>query len=472
MPGHYDFNSAMPLSGLSFQLEGREHTKESEAAVRRSINTLREPSSRSRKSSRSHRRFLVSPPTTAMPARRPTPSTIGRHPPLGQIPQRILGGEGDDLRGNNERDCTIFRFIGLRLYDYSCRRHLLHVRIDRVMGAVVLCRFFFERPLKYTMTKECRSSSAHQPMTPIEIIAIVFSCLFGGSLLGISIRPLLPEQHLNTESKDVIKLGVGLVGTMAALVLGLLVASAKGSFDARNGEITQLAANSILLDRVLAHYGPETRDMRGMLKAAVARMIVQTWSESGSTSASDPKGRTRRATLRQDSGIATWHRCSARVAIAGAVDRDQYRTDALALVRTKRNFDFKTLSCRRSLLAQHPFHQLWIAQSTQLDGGDHTARQCDVGCGCAVSDPRARSSFFRLDSDFCRTIKKGARAARKLANRKPPTFYYDGVIWQGVKESRSAPWEQSRISTPCLKMASFPELSPASRGKLQRGCRR
>jgi hypothetical protein len=124
-------------------------------------------------------------------------------------------------------------------------------------------------------------------MTPIEISAIVFSCVFGGALLGIFLRPLLPAQHLSADTRDVIKLGVGLVGTMAALVLGLLVASAKGSFDARSNELTQLAANTILLDRVLAHYGPESGEMRGMLKAAMARMIDQTWSKQGSTSGSD-----------------------------------------------------------------------------------------------------------------------------------------------------------------------------------------
>lgn len=65
------------------------------------------------------------------------------------------------------------------------------------------------------------------------------------------------------------KLGVGLIGTMTALVHGLLVASAEGWFDTQRGELTQLAANTILLDRVLAHYGPETADVRGMLKLAV-----------------------------------------------------------------------------------------------------------------------------------------------------------------------------------------------------------
>lgn len=125
-------------------------------------------------------------------------------------------------------------------------------------------------------------------MGPIEISALVFACVFGGSVLGMLLRSILPEQHLNAETKDVIKLGVGLIGTMTALVLGLLVASAKGAYDTRRAELTQLAANTILLDRVLAHYGSETAEIRGLLKLAVAGMIDQIWAQSGGGPQSPP----------------------------------------------------------------------------------------------------------------------------------------------------------------------------------------
>jgi len=118
-------------------------------------------------------------------------------------------------------------------------------------------------------------------MSPMEISAIVFACVFGGSIVGMLLRPILPQQHLNADTKDVIKLGVGLIGTMTALVLGLLVASAKGAYDTRRAELTQMAANTILLDRVLAHYGPETAEIRGLLKLAVANMINQIWAQGG-----------------------------------------------------------------------------------------------------------------------------------------------------------------------------------------------
>jgi hypothetical protein len=93
------------------------------------------------------------------------------------------------------------------------------------------------------------------------------------------LRRVLPEHHLSADSKEVIKLGTGLVATMAALVLGLLVASAKGSFDAQSAEVTQASANIILLDRLLAQYGSETKEIRQSLRNITVRALEETWSK-------------------------------------------------------------------------------------------------------------------------------------------------------------------------------------------------
>lgn len=114
-------------------------------------------------------------------------------------------------------------------------------------------------------------------MSPIVVGCIVLTCVFGGAMLGMAIHTLLPERHLNAESKDVIKLGMGLIATMSALVLALLTSSAKGSYDTQRNEVTQVSANVILLDRVLAHYGPETKEARDLLKLSVAGMIDRMW---------------------------------------------------------------------------------------------------------------------------------------------------------------------------------------------------
>ena len=104
-------------------------------------------------------------------------------------------------------------------------------------------------------------------MSPIAISTIVFVSVFGGALAGIGLRAILPEHHLSSESKDVVKLSMGLVATMSALVLGLLVAAAKNSYDTQGSELTDLSARVVLLDRMMAHYGPETQDVRTQLKA-------------------------------------------------------------------------------------------------------------------------------------------------------------------------------------------------------------
>ena len=127
-------------------------------------------------------------------------------------------------------------------------------------------------------------------MTSTTISLIVLASVFGGALLGILLRSVLPSHHLSAETKDIVKLGMGLVGTMAALVLGLLVASAKGSYDTQSAELTQLSSNILLLDRGLTLYGPETREIRALLRDIVVRFHDQMWSKDAASRLSPPSG--------------------------------------------------------------------------------------------------------------------------------------------------------------------------------------
>jgi hypothetical protein len=104
---------------------------------------------------------------------------------------------------------------------------------------------------------------------PAALIAlVVFGCVFGGALVGLSLRTALSADHLSDATRDVVKVVAGLIATLAALVLGLLVASAKSSFDTVNEGFRQSAAKIILLDRALAQYGTETKGLREALKAS------------------------------------------------------------------------------------------------------------------------------------------------------------------------------------------------------------
>jgi len=125
-------------------------------------------------------------------------------------------------------------------------------------------------------------------MSSIAISLITFACVFGGVLVGISLRAALPHQHLSAESKDTVKVGMALVGTMAALVLGLLVASAKSSYDTQSTELTGMSSDAVLLDRVLSHYGPETMEARNELRGAVSNFIEESWSKDRPGSSAEP----------------------------------------------------------------------------------------------------------------------------------------------------------------------------------------
>ena len=109
---------------------------------------------------------------------------------------------------------------------------------------------------------------------------ISVACIFSGVLLGFWLQRLLPNHHLSKESHEIIKLGAGMIATLTALVLGLLVSSAKNSFDTVSDGIKESGAKVILLDRILAQYGPETKDLRDQLRRRVAGMVELIWSRN------------------------------------------------------------------------------------------------------------------------------------------------------------------------------------------------
>ena len=116
-------------------------------------------------------------------------------------------------------------------------------------------------------------------MSSTSVSLIVFACVFGGAVCGILLRRALPQDHLSPDSKGVVTMSMGLVTTMAALVLGLLVSSAKGFYDAQSTELTQISTKIIVLDRLLAHYGPEAKDARDALRSSFANSIDRIWPQ-------------------------------------------------------------------------------------------------------------------------------------------------------------------------------------------------
>ena len=116
-------------------------------------------------------------------------------------------------------------------------------------------------------------------MSYIAVSTITFFLIFVAGLVGMVLRRALPKDHLSDDSKDVVKLGMGLVGTMAALVLGLLIYSAKASWDAQETALLQMSAQVISLDRTLALYGPEAGQPRQLLRGDALQIMGRLWPE-------------------------------------------------------------------------------------------------------------------------------------------------------------------------------------------------
>lgn len=117
---------------------------------------------------------------------------------------------------------------------------------------------------------------------PIWISLAACAVMLMGAVIGVLLRRWLPDHHLDEHARDIVRMGAGLVGTIAALVLGLLINSASGSYEAQRNEVRQIATDVILLDDLLEQYGPEAKPVRALLRQAVDEMIERIWRDHDS----------------------------------------------------------------------------------------------------------------------------------------------------------------------------------------------
>jgi hypothetical protein len=135
-------------------------------------------------------------------------------------------------------------------------------------------------------------------MSSLALAGLVFGCAFGTAVVAMLVARRLPGHHLSSESKDVVKLGLGMIATLTALVLGLLVASAKGTYDAQDAAVKQMATNVRLFDRAMSVYGEEadetkkdetkkdeTNKVRELLRQMLTLIIEQLWPQGGAHAA-------------------------------------------------------------------------------------------------------------------------------------------------------------------------------------------
>ena len=116
-------------------------------------------------------------------------------------------------------------------------------------------------------------------MSSITISAGAFVLAFGGALLAALLGARLPQHHLSEQNKEIVRLAMALVGTLAAMALGLLIGSAKSFYDTQTNELTQASANVALLGRLLQNYGPEANGVQVSLRLAIERSCAS-WSST------------------------------------------------------------------------------------------------------------------------------------------------------------------------------------------------
>jgi hypothetical protein len=116
-------------------------------------------------------------------------------------------------------------------------------------------------------------------MSPLALSGIIFALLLAGILVGAVLRRALPNTHLTKDTQDVVRLGAGLIATIGGLLLGLLIASAKGSYDTESTQVKQITADVILLDNLLKNYGPEALPIRNQMRSAVGPFVDRLWHE-------------------------------------------------------------------------------------------------------------------------------------------------------------------------------------------------
>jgi hypothetical protein len=121
---------------------------------------------------------------------------------------------------------------------------------------------------------------------------VISVCLFAAVWIGLWLRRLVPKHHFSAETRDTVKLAMGLVATMSALVLGLLVSSAKSSYDTTRGQVIQMASKIALLDRALGVYGPEATELRRQLRILIEEQMRRMWPDEA-TSGTQPRTDTR-----------------------------------------------------------------------------------------------------------------------------------------------------------------------------------
>jgi hypothetical protein len=159
----------------------------------------------------------------------------------------------------------------------------------------------------------------------LAIALLVSACVFGGAAFSICFNTRLPQSHLSKDTQDVIRLGTGMISVLASLVLGLLVATTKSSFDQTDTEVKGLATDIIMLDRALRDYGKQAGDARTLLREFTAQLKDRVWPREAQPDRGPHVNDLASGTLLQKTRVAI------RALVPASTAETELRADALRL---------------------------------------------------------------------------------------------------------------------------------------------
>jgi hypothetical protein len=265
---------------------------------------------------------------------------------------------------------------------------------------------------------QIRGSNMPELLAPLAVSAMIFFCTFAAAVFGMVLRKSLPDDHLSEDSKDVIRLVMGLIATTAALVLGLLIASANNSYETQSGELQQVAAAIVELDAILAQYGSETNDPRHRLRVAVSATADRIWPKDGvrvekpTPAANHAEGAAFYESIAKLSPTTEAQRFIQKRAleIGGTIRH----------TRARQQFDLLAVPRRSCLLDFDAVRGIWPFRPHQRDSDRCSRDRSSFGLECYFSDIGIESPLPRLDAHLWRTAAQRASPGRAMnASRKP-----------------------------------------------------
>lgn len=233
-------------------------------------------------------------------------------------------------------------------------------------------------------------------MNPTIVGFVVFAVAMSGALFGLWLARRIPDHELDSHSRDSIKLAVGLIATMTALVLGLVTASAKSTFDSLSEAVKTSAIDLLTLDRTLARYGPEAAEIRAELKRAAGIRLELTWPSDSSTAS-------RQEVLQHASGP---EEIGNRILALVPAEEVQTQLKGSAVAHAERMLEARWfLVSGTSGSVPLPFLAvliLWIAVSFTIYGMLSPSNRTVIGAfaACALSVGTAMFLILEMDGPF------------------------------------------------------------------------